>query len=62
LYQQDFNQRQMTAQEQQDAAIGSLQVQTRQLGTTTATGKNSGFMSFRRQNFMTGGGGRFGGR
>jgi len=61
LYQQDFNQRQLTSQQQQNSAIGALQVESRQLGTTTQTGKASGFMIFRRQAFMTNGGGRFGG-
>jgi hypothetical protein len=56
LNQLDFNQRQMTAQQQQNAAIGALQAETRQLGTTTQTGKSSGFMKFQRQGFMTNGG------
>jgi hypothetical protein len=61
LQQQDFNQRQMTAQQQQNAAIGALQVESRQMGATTQTGKGSGFMRYQRQGFMTNGGGRFGG-
>jgi hypothetical protein len=61
LYQQDFNQRQTQMTNQQGAAIGALQTTTQKLGTTTQTGKNSGFMTFRRHNFMTNGGGRFGG-
>jgi hypothetical protein len=61
LQQQDFNQRQLTAQQQQNAAIGALEVQARQMGTTTQTGKGSGYMQFKRQGFMTNGGGRFGG-
>jgi hypothetical protein len=61
LYQQDFNQRQTQMMEQQGAAIGSLQTTTQKLGTTTQTGKGSGYMMFRSQGFMTNGGGRFGG-
>lgn len=60
LYQQDFNQRQTQLMGQQAAEIGALQTKTQKLGTTTQTGKGSGFMTFRRHNFMTNGGARFG--
>ncbi len=52
LYQQRINQQTQTQQAQQAAAIGTLNTQVRR-GTTTQTGKQSGFMVFQRQNFMT---------
>ena len=55
LYQQSFNQQTLTQQAQQTAAIGTLSTQIRP-GTTTQTGKHSGFMVFQRQGFMTGSG------
>jgi hypothetical protein len=56
LYQQRFNQQTLTQQAQQTAAIGTLNTQVRR-GTTTQTGKQSGFMVFQRQGFMTSSGG-----
>ena len=52
LNQQTFNQQQMIQQTQQNAALGLLQNQVRQ-STISPTGKQSGYMTYWRQSFMT---------
>ncbi len=56
LQQQAFNQQQVAQQAQQNSALKSLQTQT--APALTPTGKGSGFMTYRRQTFGAGGGGR----
>jgi hypothetical protein len=53
LYQQSFNEQQQYQQRQQSAALNALQNQVQLQAPVTQTGKASGYMMFRRQNFQT---------